>query len=833
MNSTLSAILISWSFAPWLAFFLGLTAAIYLRGWRRLRRRGVRQFQFKHLTCFYAGLGTIYIALMSPLDALAPLLMSAHMVQHLLLMLVAPPLLWLAAPEIPMVAGLPAAVRRTWVIPLWQLPALRRFAAWLTRPATAWTTAVVVLWLWHVPALYQWTLQDRWIHDVEHVSFLLSSLLFWFPVIRPHPHRRNDSFWLLLPYLFLAGVQGSVLSGMLTFADHVLYPHYEQVPRLWGLSALADQAIGGALMWTIGSLAYLIPLVLTGRLVLKSSSAAVVFRRSCTSHQSLPSPVFAGAERAAAAPNLSGSMAAIPWFEQRLQTRDSEAVSRGGRSADLASSVAVSTDGLLPVLSSESCCKASAPPLDVLQVPVMGAVLRRGTTRHVLQCILLAAAVIVVVDGLSGPQLAPANLAGVTPWIHWRWLLVMGLLAAGNLFCMACPFTLARHCANACLPSSWTWPHWLSNKGPAIVLLLLFFWAYELFALWDSPWWTAWIVVGYFSAAVAVNGLFRGAPFCRYVCPIGQFNFVYSLVSPLEVKVRNPQVCQTCRSHSCLRGSETMPGCEMGLFQPQKQGNFDCTFCLDCVRSCAHDNVGLIAGLPIARLAASDHLDGGRNTMRTSALLLIVVLSAAAVLSAGWMTGLGSALQWQAQNLLGEYGNPALVTAGTIFGLLILPLALIFLVGSASGAAEGTGDWRRNVGRYAPALIPMGLGIWAAHYTYHFLAGAGTLVAAAWRFAGDHGLASFASTWTCPCCAGELAPWMLPTQCLLLDLGLLASLYALYVVSRRQHGRSRQALTAAAPWAILVLALFAISAFLLLEPMEMRGTLAAWPGGGP
>ena len=211
MDATLSAILASWSFAPWLAISLGLSAGIYLRGWLRLRQRGNKHFGPAQLVCFLGGIATIYVALMSPLDALAPLLMQAHMVQHLLLMIVAPPLIWLGAPELPMIAGLPVYVRRTWLIPLWQLPALRHFGSWLTRPVTAWIIAVGILWLWHVPIMYQWTLQDRWIHDIEHISFLLSSLLFWWPVVTPYPRRRAYSAWVLLPYLFLAGIQGSVL----------------------------------------------------------------------------------------------------------------------------------------------------------------------------------------------------------------------------------------------------------------------------------------------------------------------------------------------------------------------------------------------------------------------------------------------------------------------------------------------------------------------------------------------------------------------------------------------------------------------------------------------
>ena len=111
---------------------------------------------------------------------------------------------------------------------------------------------------------------------------------------------------------------------------------------------------------------------------------------------------------------------------------------------------------------------------------------------------------------------------------------------AGNVFCMACPFMVPRTLARRWLPRGRSWPRWLRNKWLAVVLLVGFLWAYEAFALWDSPWWTAWIVLAYFAAAFVIDGFFRGASFCKYVCPIGQFNFVQSLISPLRNQGARP-----------------------------------------------------------------------------------------------------------------------------------------------------------------------------------------------------------------------------------------------------------------------------------------------------
>src|SRR5262249_43006286 len=165
---------------------------------------------------------------------------------------------------------------------------------------------------------------------------------------------------------------------------------------------------------------------------------------------------------------------------------------------------------------------------DLLRVPFLGAFLRWRHARLVAHVPLLILAAVVIFDGLSGPQLSSVNLAGVLPWIHWRGLLILGLLSAGNVFCFACPFTAPRTLARRWWSPDRAWPRALRSKWLAVALLALFFWGYEAFSLWDSPWWTAWIAVGYFVAAFAVDACFRGASFCKYVCPVGQFNFVQS-----------------------------------------------------------------------------------------------------------------------------------------------------------------------------------------------------------------------------------------------------------------------------------------------------------------
>ena len=146
--------------------------------------------------------------------------------------------------------------------------------------------------------------------------------------------------------------------------------------------------------------------------------------------------------------------------------------------------------------------------------------------------------------------------------------------------------------------------------------------------------------MAYFAAAFVIDGLFRGASFCKYVCPIGQFNFVQSLVSPLEVKVRDPDVCSSCRTKDCIRGRDDIPGCELGLYQPRKSSNMDCTFCLDCIHACPHENIGIVASMPGGELWHDPRRSGiGRFSRRLDLAALCVVLVAGAFANAALMTG--------------------------------------------------------------------------------------------------------------------------------------------------------------------------------------------------
>jgi ferredoxin len=474
------------------------------------------------------------------------------------------------------------------------------------------------------------------------------------------------------------------------------------------------------------------------------------------------------------------------------------------------------------------------PRGDLTRAPLLGRFLRWKHARTAVQIPLLILALVVVADGFFGPDVAAQNAAGVAPWIQWRGLVVLALLLAGNLFCMACPFMLPRRLAKRWLPADRSWPSWLRTKWLALGLLVLFFWAYEALDLWNSPWLTAWLVVSYFAAAFVIDGFFKGAAFCKNVCPIGSFNFVNSLASPGEVRVRDVAVCESCTTKDCIAGRhevdprtgkarQSQSGCELWLFQPRKVGNMDCTFCLDCVQACPYDNVGLMARVPGRELVRDPWRSGlGRFSERTDLVVLVLaIVFLAFVNAAGMIAPMRTAEAWIG-GVLGTSSDTIIWTAFLVLALGIVPAVLVVAAGAVARAlSREPVPVRTVVLRMSLGLVPLGFGMWLAHYAFHFLAGGLTLVPVLQRAAVDVGLAAGPPAWSL---AGLIPPeWMLPLELIVLEAGVLGSIVLLHYISRSTFRTRRGARRAFLPWALLAAGLGIGGGWIMNQPMDMRG----------
>ncbi len=760
-----------------MALGLAVWLVPYLRGWFILHRSSPKRFPAWRALAFTGGLATFWLAIVSPLDAFSGLLLSAHMVQHLLLISVAPPLILLGTPLLPLLRGLPRKVARDGVGPFLVWPALRRAGNALTHPLNCWIVMAVTLCAWHVPAAFDLALRSPPWHKLEHACFFGASLLFWWPVVRPFPSRPHWPLWSVPLYLLVADLLNTALSAILTFSDRVLYPHYLAVPRLFGTTALGDQSCAGVIMWVPGSLVFLIPAALIAVEYLSPRSLLVRPQRR---HRNL---------------DLGTPMRpVVAWIFQALS---------GHRAPSL----------------------INTRRFDLLSVPLVGRFLRAQSGRRFLQAMLSIIAIAVVVDGLFGPQVSSANLAGVLPWTYCRVFALITLLAAGNFFCMACPFMFVRELGRRLGLRQRSWPRALRSKWLAIALLVFFFWGYEAFHLWDRPIWTAWLIINYFLVAFAIDALFSGASFCKYVCPIGQFQFVASLVSPLEVKVRQPGVCASCKTHDCLRGNARQRGCETELYLPRKSGNLDCTFCLDCVRACPHDNVGIMAvapGLDVVRDPQRASI--GRLARRPDIAALGLVFVFAAFANAAMMVAPISNWRDHFATRLNLASILPVATALFSFSLVVAPLILVWGSVVAGRAMAGIKAPKRElIRRFSVALVPLAAGMWAAHFLFHFLMGWKSAWPVFQRVLGDLGLAVATEQAFSGAGLGSSMDNVRIVQTVLLDIGLLATLYLGWRIARVYAPRLRLAFRVMAPWGGVAVVLYLFGVWTCLQPMQMRG----------
>ena len=462
-----------------------------------------------------------------------------------------------------------------------------------------------------------------------------------------------------------------------------------------------------------------------------------------------------------------------------------------------------------------------------MRVPLIGSLLKQRHARTLFQIPLFIISVVMIVHGLFGPQLAPKNLATTFTWVHFRGALVLVLLFAGNFFCFACPFMLVRNFARKFVRPVRNWPRRLRNKWLSIALFVAMLFVYEWLDLWASPWWTAWLIITYFAGALVIDSIFKHATFCKFVCPIGQFNFVASTASPLEVAVRDHDVCTQCVTKDCIRGVREpaaplvviQRGCELALYQPRKTGNLDCNFCLDCVQACPYDNVGIMSRVPAAELTTDPMRSGiGFLSKRKDLAALVIVFTFGALLNAFGMVSPVYALeQWLANALGITYELPLLAFVFTLF-LIFEPLILIGLAAWLTRVWGGSRKPLLSIAvRYSYSLAPLGFAIWLAHFGFHLLTGFYTFIPVVQSAVAELGWTVLGEPrWGVPGLAPNLVQLF---EFGFIILGLLGSLLVSYAIATAEEIRPVRVFII---WAALSFIIAAGAFWLMSQPMEMR-----------
>jgi putative membrane protein len=291
MTSEAQAILRSWSAPAGVNAALCTSILIYARGWFRVRAAFPNLIPLWRLASFMAGIISIWIAIGSPLAAFDEASLSVHMVQHLLLMAIAPPLILLGAPALPLLHGLPQTIARDVVGPFLRWNFAKSLGRLITNPAICWLAAAFALIAWHLPAIFELALRKNWLHELEHATFFSAGLLFWWPVVQPWPSIARWPRWSIPLYLFFATLPCDVLSAFLAFCDRVVYSSYLSSPRLFNLSALQDQQSAAVIMWVAVTVIYLVPVVIVTLQILSPQKAQLPDETWTALHTIAPRPL--------------------------------------------------------------------------------------------------------------------------------------------------------------------------------------------------------------------------------------------------------------------------------------------------------------------------------------------------------------------------------------------------------------------------------------------------------------------------------------------------------------------------------------------------------------
>lgn len=283
MDPITKAVLQSWNWRLEVILPLLALGYLYTAGWWRLRKRTADTRRSRtasrhqpltatwRLISYLIGLILVALALISPIDSLGQQLFFMHMIQHLLLIMIAPPLLLIANPMPVVLWGLPDKWRLTAGHAIGHVlhrdSQFRHVLRTITAPGIIWLVWVIALFGWHDPAMYNAALRYEFVHDLEHLSFFIASMLFWWHVTGAGPRIHKQFGYVGRIAFVLAAVPPNMTLGVwLAFNNNVIYSYYEAVPRLWGIDAITDQRIGGVIMWIPGSMMFLLAaLILTSQ----------------------------------------------------------------------------------------------------------------------------------------------------------------------------------------------------------------------------------------------------------------------------------------------------------------------------------------------------------------------------------------------------------------------------------------------------------------------------------------------------------------------------------------------------------------------------------------
>jgi len=466
-----------------------------------------------------------------------------------------------------------------------------------------------------------------------------------------------------------------------------------------------------------------------------------------------------------------------------------------------------------------------AEPLNLLAIPWLRRLLTAPALQPSMQIPLLLLMVIVIFLGLSDVQEGGVNVATKLTWTIWWAGIIFTFFLVGRAWCLACPFGALNEWASRIAAPVRRLPKPFRNIWWATGMFVLLTWADEQLGVVRSPSVTAWIVIFFAGLAVAIGIFYERRSFCRYLCPIGGLIGIYSMTAPVELRTRDRSVCAADREKSCYRGSAQARGCPMFEFPATMDRNTYCTFCVECVKGCGHDNL-----LLRLRAFGKDLWASGRRALDESYLAVMLVgltlLVTAGMLSAwpGWIEALSRLLPSFVRSTVKPVTYLSIVESVILLGGALAAVPLLVLGGAAlsdrMAGDKGLGT-RRTFVVFGYMFVPIGLAMHLAHNVGHLLIEGGGIVPVVQRAVAIYTPFSLGTP--------DWQPMPLAPESVVgvLQMGLLVgffvvSLVAGHLLALRVYPDPRAASRALLPMAALAL-LFTVAGIVLLnQPMGMR-----------
>jgi len=447
---------------------------------------------------------------------------------------------------------------------------------------------------------------------------------------------------------------------------------------------------------------------------------------------------------------------------------------------------------------------------DLLRLAPINWAIKSRRLPTAFQLPVLAIYAILIVSGLFGTQVGGANIATVAIWTVWWTGIIIIILLFGKAWCFICPWhTVTTGIKRWDLSLNLKWPEKLNNIYPAIAFFIGITWLELGFSITYLPRYTAYLLIFLLGAAVLSAMLFKRRAFCMHLCFIGAIQGVYSSVSPLELRRRDKEVCKSCSTKDCIKGNDNGDPCPVLIYAGAMKRNNSCILCMECVKTCPHDNLGLNVRPPGSELS-------GIKLFKIQESWLAISL-----LGLTFFHGFTMFPMWMDFGMKASRGTYYLVFTGLLIASVLIPAAATYAFSWASRALSGNKTPLKDVFKgFAYALIPMALAYHLAHNVMHLLMEAPILIPVLSDPLGiGQNLFGTRGYSTMPILSMNAHKYI---QVTLILFGLIISNVAALRISQRLYKEENRVIKGFLPISLLALLIAAISIVFLMQPMIMR-----------